>query len=75
MPWFVCMYMWNLFLAKHGFQSCVVHGTMAQSGAQTINFEPKQSTLFFKAPMSLSIEEEVEQPTCLSIEEEEAIGT
>ena len=33
----VCMHRWNLFLAKHGFQMSVVHGTIAQSGAQTIN--------------------------------------
>ena len=37
MPWFVCMHRWNLFLAKHGFQACVVQSTMAQSGAQTIH--------------------------------------
>ena len=26
-----------MFLAKHEFQPCVVHDTLAQSGAQTIN--------------------------------------
>ena len=36
MSWFVCMNMWSIFLMKHGFQSCVVHVTLAQSGAQTI---------------------------------------
>ena len=68
MPYFVCMHMRSIFLAKHGFQSCVVQDTLVQSGAQT-------STHFFKAHISLSIiEEDVEHATCLSIEEE-AIGT
>ena len=37
MSWCVCIHMWSMFLAKHGFQPCVVHGTLAQSGAQIIN--------------------------------------
>ena len=28
---------WNLFLSNQGFQASVVHGTLAHSGAQTIN--------------------------------------
>ena len=32
----MCMNMWCMFIAKHEFQPHVVHGTMAQSGAQTI---------------------------------------
>ena len=34
MPCMVCMHRWNLFLSKYRFQTCKVHGTMAQSGAQ-----------------------------------------
>ena len=36
MPCFMCMHMRGMFPTKHEFQSYVVHGTLAQSGAQTI---------------------------------------
>ena len=44
---------WNLFLAKHRFQTCMALGTMAQSGAQT-------SIFFFSMDISFLIKEEVE---------------
>ena len=47
MPCMVCMHRWNLFLAKHRFQTCVVHGTLAQSGAQTINTLLKHTNIIF----------------------------
>ena len=37
MPCMVCMHIMSMFLAKHEFQTCMVHDTMARSGAQTIN--------------------------------------
>jgi len=36
MPWMMCMHMWSMFLSKHRFHSLMIHGTLAQSGAQTI---------------------------------------
>ena len=34
----VCVYAYlELVFLKHGFQPCMIHGTLAQSGAQTIN--------------------------------------
>ena len=57
MSWSVCMHRRNLFLSKYGFQTCVVHGTMAQ-------VEPKQSTLFFNMHISfLILEDKVEYAT------------
>ena len=54
---------WNLFLLNQGFQACIVHGTMAQSGAQTIN-------TFFQTFISFSIvENKVEHAICVLEEE------
>ena len=63
MLWFVCMHMRSMFLVKHGFQSCVVHCTLAQSGAQII-YTLLQCTII------ITMEEEVEQATCLSQKDE-----
>ena len=51
MTWFVCMHRRNLFLAKHGFQTCVVQSTL-------LKVEPKQSILLFSKQKSFSIMEE-----------------
>ena len=54
MSWFVSMHRRSMFLVKHGFQPCMVHGTL-------LKVEPKQSTLFFNKHISfLILEDNVE---------------